>query len=102
MEIGVSKLSIVTADHPSLAGHFPADPIVPGVVLLDSVVQLLQQWRPDLKLAGLTQTKFLLPLRPNEEFMISLTQTKSGYVKFECSKHGKKFARGLLKLESRS
>ena len=96
----VRKLSIITADHPSLVGHFPGDPVVPGVVLLEKVVQLLQQWQPDFKLKGLAHIKFLLPLRPNEEFMISLTQTKTDCVKFECIKHDKQFARGILKLES--
>ena len=75
MQTIVCNLSTITADHSTLAGHFPANPIAPGVVLSDNVVQLLQQWRPDLRLAGLTQIKFLLPLRPNKEFMISLTQT---------------------------
>ena len=30
-------------DHPSLPGHFPGHPVVPGVVLLDRVLQAIEQ-----------------------------------------------------------
>ena len=29
---------IIRADHPSLPGHFPGAPLVPGVVILDEVI----------------------------------------------------------------
>jgi|HubBroStandDraft_1064217.scaffolds.fasta_scaffold06681_6 3-hydroxyacyl-[acyl-carrier-protein] dehydratase len=33
----------IAPDHPSLAGHFPGHPIVPGVVLLDETLQAIER-----------------------------------------------------------
>jgi 3-hydroxymyristoyl/3-hydroxydecanoyl-(acyl carrier protein) dehydratase len=56
----------IGADHPSLAGHFPGNPVVPGVLLLDQVFQEL------LRLTGqefsrLQQVKFASALKPGEQ-----------------------------------
>ena len=32
----------IPADHPALPGHFPGQPIVPGVVVLDRVVEVIE------------------------------------------------------------
>jgi len=66
----IEKRGTIPADHPALAGHFPGDPIVPGVVLLDEVLSALPG-RMDIPWA-----KFHAPLRPAEEFVIRIEQNK--------------------------
>ena len=34
---------LISHEHPSLNGHFPNNPIVPGVVILDQVMRLWQE-----------------------------------------------------------
>jgi 3-hydroxyacyl-[acyl-carrier-protein] dehydratase len=54
----------IPADHPSLAGHFPGHPIVPGVVLLDAIVAAIRAQHSDLQLASIVSTKFLRAIAP--------------------------------------
>jgi 3-hydroxyacyl-[acyl-carrier-protein] dehydratase len=66
----------IGADHPSLAGHFPGNPIVPGVVLLDHVQQAASSWLGyPVKLSGIPQTKFVQPLLPEQDAHIQLRLT---------------------------
>lgn len=64
---------IIGANHPSLPGHFPGAPLVPGVVILDEVVAALIEWRQDWQLTGIRLVKFLAPLQPEQVFTISLS-----------------------------
>jgi len=63
----------IPADHPSLAGHFPGAPVVPGVVILDEIAAALAEWRPGWQLTSVRAVKFLLPLKPERSFTICLT-----------------------------
>jgi len=64
----------VSADHPCLAGHFPGNPIVPGVVILDAVLAAARaQLGSDWPLRRLPQIKFLQPLLPGQAALIELT-----------------------------
>ncbi len=54
----------IAADHPTLPGHFPGNPVAPGVILLDRVTAAIEHaW--GLRVGGFPQVKFLRPLRPD-------------------------------------
>ena len=93
----VSTLRI-DASHPSLPGHFPGRPIVPGVLLLDQVISRAEQWLGyRLSIGTLAQAKFTQPLLPNEEATLSLTYTEPE-LKFEIFKESDRIAQGSFKL----
>ena len=52
--------------HPSLPGHFPGRPIVPGVLLLDHVVVAIEAAHGPLGRLRLPRVKFARPLLPDE------------------------------------
>ena len=64
----------VAADHPAIPGHFPGNPLVPGVLLLDAVVDAAEQWLTGrLQVLVLRHVKFVAPLRPGEDARIGLS-----------------------------
>ena len=63
----------VPAKHPALAGHFPGNPIVPGVLILDAVISAAEAWLgAGFHVRGLSHAKFLAPLKPDEAARIEL------------------------------
>jgi 3-hydroxymyristoyl/3-hydroxydecanoyl-(acyl carrier protein) dehydratase len=62
----------VPASHPSLPGHFPGRPVVPGVVLLAHVQAAIEAAHGPLPALRLPQVKFMRPLLPDETAAIEL------------------------------
>ena len=62
----------IAPDHPSLPGHFPGRPIVPGVVLLERVVEAIETIHGPLPPLRLPQVKFLHPLLPGQAAQVCL------------------------------
>jgi 3-hydroxyacyl-[acyl-carrier-protein] dehydratase len=92
---------LIRADHPSLPGHFPGAPLVPGVVILDEVVAALGEWQQNSQLSGLRSVKFLAPLKPEQPFTISLSATSenTGEVSFCCRVEERVIVQGRLEVE---
>jgi len=90
----------IMSDHPSLPGHFPDAPLVPGVLILDEVLAALQVWKTDYELAAIRTAKFLQPLRPEQQFTISLSANNGcpSEVNFCCRIEGRVIAEGQLEV----
>jgi len=90
----------IGADHPSLPGHFPGTPIVPGVVILDEIVAALNEWRKDSHLTFIRVVKFLVPLRPEQPFTICLSasQDAESEVDFCCRVEDRVIVEGRLEV----
>ncbi len=63
---------LIDHDHPCLPGHFPGQPVVPGVVVLDRVLDALEREAGALPALRLPQVKFVQPLLPGEAADITL------------------------------
>lgn len=89
-------LSIPT-DHPAYAGHFPGQPILPGVVLLDRVLHAVAS-REDLPLALATirSAKFPSPVRVGEALCLNYATTAGAVFRFEVLAGERLVASGVL------
>ena len=87
-------------DHPSLPGHFPGAPIVPGVVILDEILAALAEWRDDCQLTVIRAVKFLVPLKPEQPFTICLSAGKNAEdeVDFCCRVKDRVIVEGRLQI----
>jgi 3-hydroxymyristoyl/3-hydroxydecanoyl-(acyl carrier protein) dehydratase len=94
----------IRANHPSLPGHFPGTPLVPGVVILDEVLAALVEWRKDCQLTGIRFVKFLVPLKPEQSFTIgfSLSNDRAGEVDFCCRIDDRLIVEGRLEICSQT
>lgn len=57
----------ISSDHPSLSGHFPENPVLPGVILLDHVRRCIEEWKHfTIDVSQLKSVKFLSPVLIHE------------------------------------
>jgi 3-hydroxyacyl-[acyl-carrier-protein] dehydratase len=84
----------IAADHPAFAGHFPGEPLLPGVALLAEVLEAVLDDPALAPLIGpaprIGAAKFLAPVRPGAQLVIALESGPRG-VRFEV-KEGERIA----------
>lgn len=89
----------IPASHPALPGHFPGHPLVPGVLLLDAVLEAAQHWlRTPLQLRTLTQAKFIAPLLPDQDAQIELRR-QGNDLRFSVTRGATTLAQGLMQVQ---
>lgn len=86
---------IVSRDHPSLPGHFPDQPIVPGVVILDQLMRLWQKENKTL-IKKIMNTKFVNPLSADIACSVQFSEKKQHEITFIVSEddHGTIICKG--------
>ena len=92
----VSGTLTIAADHPAFAGHFPDNPVLPGVVLLDLILTAAGI----TAIAGITRLKFLRPVRPGETITYRLERTAEGKAAITMRRGEEVVLRGTLRLGS--
>jgi 3-hydroxymyristoyl/3-hydroxydecanoyl-(acyl carrier protein) dehydratase len=87
----------IAKNHPSLSGHFPGEPIVPGAVLLDCIREAIRTTYPQTRISKLLWTKFLNPVAPGQRFIVCLDR-RGSRVGFSGKSEGVDILKGHLEL----
>lgn len=100
-----SKLC-VPHSHPSLPGHFPGRPVVPGVVLLDLIVAGVKEVLGDsASLSGVSAAKFIRPVEPEQTLDIEceLNDDATGWqARVSAASNGQQVLTATIRLSSSS
>ncbi len=88
------KSAVLTAppEHPAYAGHFPGNPVVPGVMLLDLIQGHIGRGAP----LAVPNVKFHRALHPGETIELTWINEAQG-ARFRCTRAGELIADGSLR-----
>jgi len=88
----------IDPDHPALAGHFPGNPIVPGVLILSKVLEALDRYYGALSgPSSWPAVKFIAPLHPGERFAVAVENHRPDEIAFSVIVNRKTIALGTMR-----
>ena len=88
----------ISRTHPAMPGHFPGDPIVPGVVLLTETLRAMERaFARPVRVVEFAAVKFTAPLHPGEPFTITLDPADEEQMAFTVTRGETPIASGILR-----
>ena len=78
----IEALADVPADSPWFLGHFPGEPILPGIAIVyivgQAIIQETLKKGEQVQLKTLKRVRFNQPVRPEETLLVSITSEEKG------------------------
>ena len=78
----IEALADVPADSPWFLGHFPGEPILPGIAIVyivgQAIIQDTLKKGEQVQLKALKKVRFTQPVRPEETLLVSITSEEKG------------------------
>ena len=94
------------AGSPWFSGHFPNDPVLPGIAILSMVTDTIKHQEAQkgnkIRIRGIRRVRFRLPVRPDEVLTVSLSlpeQETDCSCQFKVSVNGKTVCTGIIMIE---
>jgi 3-hydroxyacyl-[acyl-carrier-protein] dehydratase len=108
--MGTTVTALVPPQHPAFEGHFPGAPLLPGVVLLDEMLRVVEEalfggGGAAAAVPGKTgaapgwtiaTAKFLQPVRPGDTLTLEHETLTNGAIRFAIRSAGRAVATGTL------
>ncbi len=73
----IEALAYVPADSPWFVGHFPGEPILPGIALIhmaeQAIIRHIEKRSEQVKLSALRRVRFTQPVRPGETLFLNIS-----------------------------
>ena len=95
----------VPPDSPWFSGHFPGEPVLPGIAQLGMVLDAINQSSDqNRRVSGVSRVRFKQIIRPNDELRIIATPQKDhaeSYV-FRITVKGELVCSGVMTVEDRA
>lgn len=90
---------VIAADHPALSGHFPGDPILPGVAILAAVLDAIEATGCRIGRSHWRVAKFHSPARPGDALVIDLDPRDERQFAFSVRTRERLVADGTVAIE---
>ena len=73
----IEALAYVPTDSPWFVGHFPGEPILPGIALIhlaeQAIIRHTEKRSEQVKLSALRRVRFTQPVRPGETLFLNIS-----------------------------
>jgi len=90
---------IVNSSHPSISGHFPGNPIVPGAVIIENVIKAFSGSDDSREVVSLSTVKFIKPIGVNQKVSVNFHSISTELISFECISNNVVSVFGRFKVE---